>query len=234
MRRTLPILALLAVTVPADAAGVLCNRRTGAVVVRDACKPGESPLDAASLGFVGPPGPTGAAGATGPAGPAGSNGASSGITCITHCVEGDPSATFVCNGTTTTCPSPDGQQPVHGIFVDCTSAGILALPFCPASACAPGPCPSVLFDTGDAAKDARSAAAGQDAYFAQHDTYATACQPLPGFTSSRGATCTTAQRACASGYHGYTVLTVDRLLTICVWDSCPPDGVRLRCTPYPG
>lgn len=225
MRRALPILALLAATVPAHAAGVLCSRRNGAVVVREACKPGESPLDAGALGLTGPAGPAGAAGA---------NDASSGVTCVTRCVEGDPSATFSCNGTVTTCPSPDGQQPVHGVFIDCTSESILALPFCPASACAPGPCPSILFDTGDAAQDARRAAAGQDAYFAQHDTYAASCQALPGFTSSYGAICTTAFKACATGYLGYSVVTNDRLLTTCVWDSCPPDGIRLRCTPYPG
>lgn len=54
----------------ADAA-VLCKRRSGAVVVRDACKKKETPLDLAEFGAMGPQGLPGEPGPTGPTGPAG-------------------------------------------------------------------------------------------------------------------------------------------------------------------
>lgn len=53
----------------ADAA-VLCKRRSGAVVVRDACKKKETALDLAEFGAVGPQGLPGPTGPTGPAGTA--------------------------------------------------------------------------------------------------------------------------------------------------------------------
>lgn len=48
-------------------AAVLCRKRSGVVVVRDACKRKETPLDPATFGVVGPAGPTGPAGPPGPA-----------------------------------------------------------------------------------------------------------------------------------------------------------------------
>jgi hypothetical protein len=73
MSRNLPwrrVAALLAVVVPvgsAAAAPVLCQKKRGAVVVRDpACKRGETPLDLAAFGAVGPAGPPGPQGPPGP------------------------------------------------------------------------------------------------------------------------------------------------------------------------
>src|SRR5262245_23156258 len=56
--------ALLATAVSADAL-VLCQKRSGVVVARDACKRKESPIDVATLGLVGPTGPAGPTGAAG-------------------------------------------------------------------------------------------------------------------------------------------------------------------------
>jgi hypothetical protein len=52
-------------------ADVLCKKRSGAVVIRTACKLTESLVDPASLGLVGPTGPAGAPGAPGAPGSGG-------------------------------------------------------------------------------------------------------------------------------------------------------------------
>jgi hypothetical protein len=236
MRRLVLALVLLALPVPA-LARVLCTRRSGMIAARDVCRPSETPVDAQMFGLVGPPGPAGAPGPSGPPGPF-----SSGIVCNTRCVSGTPAATFTCGGQETTCPSPDGVQAVHATYVDCTSSGLLAVPFCAATTCAPGPCAEEIAGYGGAARDVAKAAAGQDVYVVEHDgQYAVDCRILPGFTPSSGTTCSTAPKVCAGGYQGYTVVTAGYvsgpsgpLLTVCIWDSCPPNGVRGSCSIYPG
>jgi hypothetical protein len=54
--------------VPSAHAAVLCQKRSGVVVVRTACKKKETPLDLAQFGAVGPTGPIGPKGDQGPAG----------------------------------------------------------------------------------------------------------------------------------------------------------------------
>jgi hypothetical protein len=72
------LLACLVAVTSAEAA-LLCQKKSGVVVVRaDACRKKETPVDAAALGLVGPAGPagpSGPAGAEGPAGPTGPTGA---------------------------------------------------------------------------------------------------------------------------------------------------------------
>jgi hypothetical protein len=65
---TIWIACTLAWTASASGA-VLCQKRSGVVVVRAACKKKESLLDIAQFGAVGPAGPKGDAGEPGPAGP---------------------------------------------------------------------------------------------------------------------------------------------------------------------
>jgi hypothetical protein len=71
MPRTLVFTLLLAVvgTAAADAA-VLCQRRSGALFVRPACKKKEVPVDPVALGLVGPRGDAGTPGAPGSPGEA--------------------------------------------------------------------------------------------------------------------------------------------------------------------
>lgn len=82
-RSVLTLAALLIVTaMPAMVeAAVLCANPSGSIFVRTACKSGETALDPATLGLVGPPGPAGPRGEAGPAGPMGPIGAtgSSGV-----------------------------------------------------------------------------------------------------------------------------------------------------------
>ena len=75
-RKLFCLLALLLVGISARAdAAELCANRGGAVFVRQACGPGETRLDPAALGLVGPQGPTGPAGPAGPQGEQGPAGA---------------------------------------------------------------------------------------------------------------------------------------------------------------
>jgi hypothetical protein len=63
-------IALLAPGVSGRAeAAVLCQKKSGAVFMRTACKTRETQIDLASLGALGPMGADGATGPTGPAGP---------------------------------------------------------------------------------------------------------------------------------------------------------------------
>jgi hypothetical protein len=59
---------LVSVAIPAGAS-VLCQKRSGVVVVRDVCKKKELPLDLSSFGAVGAQGPRGLPGEPGPPGP---------------------------------------------------------------------------------------------------------------------------------------------------------------------
>ncbi len=80
--------------------------------------------------------------------------------------------------------------------------------------------------------DARNAATAQEAYFVDNNAYATACGVLPGFQSSQGVTCTTAQKDC-SGQQGFTVSTHDARASKpdCTWDSCPAAGAsNITCS----
>ena len=63
-------IALLASASSAEAL-VLCVNSSGALVVRDACRPGTKQLDPAAVGLVGPAGPQGPTGPAGPQGPQG-------------------------------------------------------------------------------------------------------------------------------------------------------------------
>ena len=66
-------------------AAVLCKTRAGAIVVREACKKKETPLDLSQFGAVGPAGPPGATGAAGLAAwerPCPPDSVLSGTTCI--------------------------------------------------------------------------------------------------------------------------------------------------------
>jgi len=63
------LIGALLVTSTARAALVLCQKKSGAVFVRSACKKKETPLDPVALGLQGPPGNTGAKGDPGPPGP---------------------------------------------------------------------------------------------------------------------------------------------------------------------
>ena len=77
----------VALTTPTSAA-VLCKTRAGVIVMREACKKKEAPVDLSQFGAVGPAGPPGTAGATGPAGlaawerPCPPDAVLSGTTCI--------------------------------------------------------------------------------------------------------------------------------------------------------
>ena len=68
-------------------AAVLCQMRSGVIVVRTACKKKEAPLDLAQFGAGGPTGPAGPEGPTGPAGEEGPAGpATSERPCPPHAV----------------------------------------------------------------------------------------------------------------------------------------------------
>src|SRR6266404_923265 len=71
MRRIVWLLIMLVlVAAPSrGTASVLCKKKNGAVVAREACKKGETPLDLSKFGAVGSQGPAG------PPGPAGSGSA---------------------------------------------------------------------------------------------------------------------------------------------------------------
>ncbi len=58
MRRTLSLALTAALAAPTSAA-VLCKKPTGVIVVRQACKKKEAPVDLAEFGAVGPQGPAG-------------------------------------------------------------------------------------------------------------------------------------------------------------------------------
>lgn len=63
MQKTLTVTLVLAIAGAAAAdAAVLCQRRSGAIVVRPACRKKEVPVDLVALGIVGPKGDTGAPG----------------------------------------------------------------------------------------------------------------------------------------------------------------------------
>jgi len=70
----LGVVALLATTSTAEAL-VLCVNPSGAIVVRESCRPGTTQLDPAAVGLVGPAGPQGEAGPAGPQGEPGPAGA---------------------------------------------------------------------------------------------------------------------------------------------------------------
>ena len=64
------LLVVSGINAPAEAVPVLCQKRSGAVVVRDpACKKKETPLDLAQFGALGPQGEKGEPGAKGDPGP---------------------------------------------------------------------------------------------------------------------------------------------------------------------
>jgi len=62
---------LAALTIASAHAAVLCRKKTGAVVMRDACGKKETPIDLTQFGAVGPPGEPGAPGTPGTPGPMG-------------------------------------------------------------------------------------------------------------------------------------------------------------------
>lgn len=62
MLRTIVAGILIAVTATPGAATVLCQKRSGALFVRDACKKRETTVDPTALGIVGPKGDAGPAG----------------------------------------------------------------------------------------------------------------------------------------------------------------------------
>ena len=77
--RTLALAGVVAVVWASTAhAATLCQKKSGVIVARDACKKKEAQLSLSSLGLAtsGPPGPAGPTGAIGPMGPAGEAGAS--------------------------------------------------------------------------------------------------------------------------------------------------------------
>jgi hypothetical protein len=73
------VAALGSVSVPQPANAVLCQKKSGSVFAREACKAKETAVDTVSLkgptGATGAGGPTGAAGPTGPVGPTGAGAA---------------------------------------------------------------------------------------------------------------------------------------------------------------
>jgi hypothetical protein len=66
MRMLMVAMVALTIAMPANAA-VICQKKNGAMFVREACKKKETPVDLAQFGAVGPTGPAG------PAGPAGTD-----------------------------------------------------------------------------------------------------------------------------------------------------------------
>jgi hypothetical protein len=62
-------LAILLSTSASPFAAVLCSKKSGAVVLRDACKKKETAIDPTGLGLQGPKGDTGAQGVPGAQGP---------------------------------------------------------------------------------------------------------------------------------------------------------------------
>ena len=73
---TVGALAVMALAVDPAAAAILCQKKSGVVVVRDAsCRKKESPLDPAAAGLTGPRGPQGPQGTQGPHGVDGAPGA---------------------------------------------------------------------------------------------------------------------------------------------------------------
>jgi len=81
--------------------------------------------------------------------------------------------------------------------------------------------------------DTRNAATAQEAYFVDHDDYASVtCASLPGFTLSQGVTCDTTAKDCTTG-RGFDVDSSHAsmsLTTGCAWDSCPASGQNLVCS----
>ena len=66
VRSLLAVGVMLVVAPSGGDAAVFCTKRSGAVVVRDACKAREQQMDLSQFGAVGAPGTPGAAGSTGP------------------------------------------------------------------------------------------------------------------------------------------------------------------------
>ena len=93
--RTVGFAALCLTCVEPASAALLCQKRSGAVVVRDACKRKERPLDLAELGAVGPSGPMGDPGADGAPGSAGPQGPP-GVGPLTQCPTDSIRAGNVC------------------------------------------------------------------------------------------------------------------------------------------
>ena len=63
MLRTILVGVLITLTATPGVAAVLCQKRSGALSVRETCKKRETPVDPAALGIVGPKGDAGPAGA---------------------------------------------------------------------------------------------------------------------------------------------------------------------------
>jgi len=74
MRAAAVVLAGVLLTATTAPAAVVCQRKNGVLVVREACRKKERPADLATLGVVGPPGAKGATGAPGTSGAPGSPG----------------------------------------------------------------------------------------------------------------------------------------------------------------
>jgi hypothetical protein len=98
---TMRILAVaglsMIVLAPTAGASVFCRKKSGIVAVRDACKKKETPLDATTLGLVGPKGDKGDPGIQGDLGPKGDKGDPG--------IQGDPGPTLSAAATTVT-PAP--------------------------------------------------------------------------------------------------------------------------------
>lgn len=73
MRRIMLAVVLVGIWGHAEAS-VLCQKKNGALLVREACKTGQTQVDPATLGLQGPPGPKGNQGIPGPQGPPGPKG----------------------------------------------------------------------------------------------------------------------------------------------------------------
>jgi type IV pilus assembly protein PilA len=74
--------------------------------------------------------------------------------------------------------------------------------------------------------DARSAAAGQEAYFVDHLTYSSDCMDLPGYTPSAGVTFT----ECSGDTSGFRITATHPQATEqCTWDSVGQP--ELSCSP---